>query len=381
MLRNINSSECSEKINLELLLCMVVGFIFIVNGCASGPAASGSLWGDLHLINSQNIKQLSEVYLYRSTIDDSGIVAIGYNSSEDHLRLIQENEFISSKYLLNDQAQKTLYLGLPVSQVLHFIDNGNRVFGARNVDLQDEGFGTLERISGIGIWNSDSGNLEECFSASCDNSTISKKDVYLTGAVIDSNKKWLLVYDEGSTVLTKLRSDSLGGITPIEFSGESSLIAGIVFNEQGTYEAIAYRSGKTEVQPLDSLILYKKVITTGKAENNYSQINLRFSGNGRYLEQIQGDQVIISQISVIGKSPLIAEFTIEGARSLQFDIRSQLLFVGTKQSISAINIKEGKIIATFETPFLSTIEITNDGKLLLWGDEKGEVHFWGVENK
>lgn len=360
---------------------MIVAFTLIINGCATSPAASGSLWGDLQQINSQNIKQLSEVYLYRSTIDNSGIVAIDYNSSEDHLRLIQENKFISSIYLQNDQAQKNLYLGLPVSKALHFIDNGNKVFGARNVVLRDEGFGVLERIDGIGVWNSDSGSLEECFSKPCDNSDISEKDIYLTGAVLDSQKKWLLVYDEGSTVLTNLRSDSLGGISPIEFSGESSLIAGIVFNEQGTYEAIAYRSGKTEVQPLDSLIMYKKVITEGKTENNFSQIRLRFSGNGRYLAQIQGEQVLISLISVFGRSPLIADLPVNEADSLQFDSDSQILFVGTKQSIVVINIKEGKIITTLDTPFLSTFEVTNDGMLLLWGDEVGEVHFMGIKNK
>ncbi|MGD0752476.1 MAG: hypothetical protein ABSA23_13855, partial [Anaerolineales bacterium] len=66
------------------------------------------------------------------------------------------------------------------------------------------------------------------------------------------------------------------------------------------------------------------------------------------------------------------------AQLLAFDRSEQLLFVGTNDAISVIDLAEKSTLTTISTAGLTTFTISSDNRLLIWGDSKGAIHIWGI---
>ena len=65
---------------------------------------------------------------------------------------------------------------------------------------------------------------------------------------------------------------------------------------------------------------------------------------------------------------------ISGGRILEFDAKSELLFIGTEDKIIVFDIKKETILVEIQTPMISAISISPNNDFLVWGDSAGMVH-------
>ena len=226
-----------------------------------------------------------------------------------------------------------------------------------------------------------SGEIIECFSESCgeefDELTI---DI---GAAMGRNAEFIIMYGEWAYYLTGLTSSyhSMIVLPNSPDSGYWWSIGRIAIDTANDRLAIIYKEGRIKVDAIGSNRMFDfelfNVIERGQ-ENQYQTIHSAiFDSTGIWLAVARGGELKIHDVNGWYK-PTIYRGQISSFKAMKFNPSGELLFVAADNEISIISTKEKRIIYKFAAPGISAIDISDDNRLLFWGDENGFMHVWGI---
>jgi WD40 repeat protein len=106
-------------------------------------------------------------------------------------------------------------------------------------------------------------------------------------------------------------------------------------------------------------------------------IAAKFDPAGHWLAFIRDNHLSVWQTAKRPES-LYLEADVPNAVTLGFDQTGTLLFVGTSDKITIWDVANKTIVAEYDTPRLASLAISEDNRLLIWGDAWGKVHIWGA---
>lgn len=233
-------------------------------------------------------------------------------------------------------------------------------------------------LLGYIIWNLETGTPEFCASPNC--SIIGKINPRLPyeNAFIDPTGKFLVEYSLiGFNVNDLNGNPSVGHAMSSNMMDESIKI--MAMDNSGEYFAYAFESGS----------IYVESIERAYSLSNFDKKNFRLNHDPKYWIDLEFDETLNwlailddqkASVFDLGKvfSTLFFEIDIDDGNVIRFDRTGKLLIIGTKNGLDIYEIETNTKLGIFEGFDVTSIYISNDNRLLIWGDSKGAIHIWVV---
>jgi len=276
-------------------------------------------------------------------------------------------------------------LGITSNTSAGFTKSGDLVMGAIRSIVQENDYGELaERVGGIGIWESSSGDLVTCIVYPCERTAPSDQwqRHLISGAVFDPEGRWVLGNYETLISVTDITDhEAPYSISFSDIDGNNREVALLTIDSNNNRFATAFIDGEVLVQVLGQknlgLLAPKIHLGTYQSDSRHTVIALLFSVDGQWLARLQDGNLSIWKVAR-RNGKLYSEFSISDGKILVFDQSSKLLFIGTDDKIDIWDIEKKRLIREFETPKITSLAMSSDNRLLIWGDKLGAIHIWGV---
>jgi WD40 repeat protein len=125
----------------------------------------------------------------------------------------------------------------------------------------------------------------------------------------------------------------------------------------------------------DNSIFPYRTIVKGKEGDIQEVVAAQFDPTGYWLAFIRGDRVSVWQAD---KEKLYLEEDMINAVNLRFDRTGQRLIVAASDKIVIWDLEGKNKIVEYDAPGISALSISDDNRLLIWGDTQGRAHIWGA---
>jgi WD40 repeat protein len=278
-----------------------------------------------------------------------------------------------------------LNLGITGNSSVAFDKYGDLVMGAMRSMIQENDYGELtERVGGVGIWKTSSGDLITCVVYPCEgNAPLDEWQRHLiSGATFDLKGRWVLSNYEtliGITDITEKETPYSISFTDIDANHRE--VALVTIDSLNDRFASAFIDGGILIQGLGQKnldFLTPKIRLGDEQKASRHKISaLVFSVDGQWLARLQDGIMSIWKLET-RKGDLYFESSISDGKILTFDPSSELLFVARNDRIDIWNIRETQLIRELSAPEITSLSVSSDNRLLIWGDNLGAVHIWGV---
>lgn len=273
-------------------------------------------------------------------------------------------------------------LGIVGTPGIGFDRTGDLVIGALNAEIMENDFGEWIRVvGGIAIWKTETGELVKCVVSPCDIQppTIFKPDRY--GVALHPEARWVIGYsDLGVSVEDLWNGKTDYAYTP-GWDGRMRYIGLIAFDPTSGRYAIACQEGEILVVEVGKEIGWfasTEIRLDAYERNKKHRITgLSFSPNGEWLGRVQDDVLTVWKIRA-RDGDLYSKFNLAHGQLLAFDQSSELLFIGTDDTTLVWDVIGKEIVGEIATPGITTLSVSADNRLLVWGDKFATVHVWGV---
>lgn len=292
--------------------------------------------------------------------------------------------FLRAWDLGNSEVLYKYNLGITSNKGVGFEDSGDLLMGATLHETRENDYGEMvEYIGGVGVWNAVTGSLVACVIQPCETTPITAdvQRIDSSGTTLDPQGRWIIKHWNVSiSVFDITGTESSYGISQGR-PGHMRHIAQVAFDPNGNRYAIAFREGEILIEQIGnaSLNFFSPRIRFGNYDSSsqHKVSGLSFSPNGNWIVRIQDDVLSIWEISKRG-GKLRLELEVPGGQSLAFDQSSKMLFVGTTEKIWVLEIDKMQFIEYFDAPEITSMSVSADNRLLIWGDKSGTVHVWGI---
>ncbi len=266
-----------------------------------------------------------------------------------------------------------------------FSKSGKLAIGATTSDEANDDAGTREHIGGILVWETETGDPFACIEAPCPNlppSTLSMPT--LAGATLDPMGNTALIFNELAVIRVTLPDvayeEVFGNASPDINPDDMRTIGSVAFDNSGNRYAVGFEEGQVVVTPFRrawwDLLGRPFVLGRNDPSGLISISAMNFSPDGKWLAQARGDFVRVWDL-VNGQGNPSVELSLQGARKLVFDQTSEYLFATTPEELLVIRIADGAVVGHYATPGISALTVTQDNRLLFWGDVSGSIHALG----
>ncbi len=374
------------------LLFVVMSVSVLITACYGlDPTLTppGLYTGRLYVISPSIVGNLTELSRLSTDLDSGSVVGIHYQTAENILLAVYTgNGFLRGWDLTTGEVFFEHDLNIVSAEGLGFDRSGSLVMGATRHEIWDNGNGLREYIGGITIWNVQTDALMACIVGPCEGYpaiTDSAQIPSHLGAILGPEGRWTLEYDERVLSINDLSTSENAGVVQLVSNPdyEWKNVGRITFDPTGARHAIAFQEGQIEIEETSELgrSWFSPVIHLGENKDGDLQEipALSFAPNNQWLARIRDDKLSIWRIGVV-RGSLYLEENVPGARLLVFDQLSALLIVGTDEKISIWDVKGKTILAEYMTPNITSLAVSSDNRLLIWGDALGVVHIWGIPN-
>ena len=272
---------------------------------------------------------------------------------------------------------------IPNLRVLDIDKEGEKLLvGMLDQRLNEQGK-PREYFHWLAIWNTTSGSLDQCLTGSCigkltDPDQRADADI---GAVMGAET--VVAYDEFSYSMEKL-SPKVGADISLVNSPEADYwwhIGKIAINSHHNQLAIAFEEGRIDFEKINGSENWplKGVEVLEQGDKNQLE-PVQFAlidPSGNWLSIIRGKNLSIWNVGGWIKKGTFND-QIDGVNGMNFNPSGELLFIATDDHIRIIGLKQKKIVFEMQTPGIKSLNISDDNRLLFWGDENGTVHVWGL---
>lgn len=270
---------------------------------------------------------------------------------------------------------ETYDIGVVSQKSLTFSPSGHSLMGATwHRFVTGESNYEIEYIAGIALWDMNTGKMVKCVISPCQNS---KGGDYL-GAIIDPAGQWVATYSAYSVGKWNLTGNALGGLTLVnsDLSDYWWNIGAVVFDAVHTRYALVFQEGGLWLSTGND-ILPSHSLVEGKKNDLRDVIAAKFDPTGHWLAFIRDNQMSVWQIGKTAQQ-LYLETDVPNAVTLSFDQTGNLLFVGADDKITIWDIENKNVVAEYTTLGITSLQISEDNRLVIWGDAQGGVHLWGI---
>ena len=262
--------------------------------------------------------------------------------------------------------------------LLEFTNDPQFFLGVRDKIIADDGYGNnVVYLEGIGIWNAVSGILEECLRGDCE--TSSPTDLIYTGATINYDINWVIIYAEFGWSTVDPFGNKPTTITTIA-EDRDALVQSITMSPSSNQYVVGYTDGSLERESINfrrwsiSRILYPP-----ENQSPARIILQKFSPNEKYIVVVYDTFVSLWELDWLKRSHTLINFS--SIQFAEFDKDSENLFlVSIDDELIVWNIKTGNEVSRFDVPNISAIAMSSDSDTIYWGDEAGVLHIWDYSN-
>jgi hypothetical protein len=195
--------------------------------------------------------------------------------------------------------------------------------------------------------------------------------------IIRKFRDGILIYDEkrgattgGSICLKKYRT---------EIDAQDSLeTIQVTIDDRGDYVSILMEYGDIVICPLSETATGSDIITgnsLGKDEENRQML---FSPTRAHFAWLTDEKLVLWRLGWT-KTEQVLELPIEGGHVMAFDRTGEVLFIGSDAGLLVLDVRTLEIVDVYSLiGSMTSVFITWDNRLLIWGDADGNVHLWGV---
>ena len=312
------------------------------------------------------------------------ISSLQYNHALNRLTLISEQTGRIILFLIGKgEVTSRQIIDIPNLQVLGIDKEGGKLLVGNPGQALNEQGELREYFNWIAIWNIASGSLDECFSGSCvgrltDPDKIENADI---GAVMDAETA--VMYDEYSYRYALLSSKDGGGISLVNSPDAEYWwhIGRIALNTRHNKLAVAYAEGRIEIEKLFGSEIWPlkgvEILAQGDENHLQSVQNAVIDPSDNWLAIVRGKQLSIWKISGWIKNQTFHD-QIDVVRGISFNPPGDLLFIAINDHIRIIGLKENEVVLEIQTPGIASLSISDDNRLIFWGDENGTAHVWAI---
>lgn len=374
--------------------CKLLALIItsILSGCSP---ASGELINinefsrNFEPFDLENVKNLENITEWQTAKTISPVSKIQYSISRNEITAISDESGI---IMVIDAGTGSIVsqtvLGLSNFYTFNISSDGDLLLGG----IRYEGGlkKTISRYEQIAVWNTSTGLIEKCLSGRClaDIGEISEDETDL-GAVADNMFENLVTFDEDVYSFDTYSNNKLAysGIRLVNNpdSNDWKKIGDIAIDLTNHRLAIIFQEGEVQLDTIShsdntSFIPLRFSERLNIYEGNQPQEIQRsvFDIDGHWLAVVRGGRLAVWDVDGwLKKQPF--SYEVGQIHGLSFDMRGDLLFVVVEDQILIFGLRDKGIIAQLNAPNISTLCISEDNRLLFWGDNEGIVHVWGVK--
>lgn len=155
----------------------------------------------------------------------------------------------------------------------------------------------------------------------------------------------------------------------------------VVSDRSSRYLAVAFQQGITRVYTLgdNARINFNWVAEIGvrHRDDTHAPALLAMDDIRSRLALVTADQLQVWPIAARVQEPLFVA-AIPEMRSIVFDPSGQALLVGTGTSLQVWDMEAERMVHEYPAAGLSSITLSPDGRMVVWGDEQGTIHLWAA---
>ena len=367
-----------------LVLLALLPFVISCVPETISPVDSNAFTTKFSPLNNQTILSLEEIAGFSSAEYYLPVRTIRYSVLTDQLLIAFEGSsqilgwYVNSKELAFQSKPQS-----PNFKPISLDKEGKILLGA-----VDSG---QEKLFGIGVWNMENGQLIECIAYPCDENAITISSGY-PAAKLDPDAKYVVTFDDSSYGASEILGSELdGGISYVNSPDADYwwTIGDIAIDTNNDRLAIVFQEGRIwldEVAHNNRLIIgpfgFYIPIANGKKNDLQKIYAAEFDPSGRWLAVVRGDRLLIYRVGKYG-GRLVSQFSLghEGPRILNFNPTSEFLFIGGEDIIRVIMLKSQEQLVDIPAGGVTAMTISDDNRLLIWGDKQGVIHIFGAPNQ
>lgn len=331
-------------------------------------------------LNVSTIHKLTEIQNFVSSEHGGRILGVNYTLDADQVLAVYEDGYLVGWDIETSEVVLEHSLGIVSSKALSFSASGTLLMGAtEHMFKPDISNKMIEYVNGLALWQVENGKLFRCITYPCDGG-VNRKDGYL-GASIDQKGRWNIVFSEPGISTLDLSGKDPGRISAVN-SWDADYqwnVGAIAIDSIHERYALVFQEGRIGLDSFNPSTLVYRTIAEGNQNNLHEIVAAEFDPTGQWLAVIRDDHLSVWQVDKI-TGALYFERGIPNAVTLQFGQFGKLLIVADDEKILIWDMEGKKVAADFQTPSITSLAISEDNKLLLWGDAQGKVHLWAISH-
>lgn len=350
-------------------------------GCVSAPSKTGlptlispnEFTREYEPLRVDIVSSLSEVSSYNPGPLSGPIVKTGYISKSNIVVGIYENGAKIAGWKADSATLVFAHeLNIVTSKALYLTQSGEKLIGATGHNFKSNVLNqNVEYIDGIGLWDVPTGALLKCISYPCQERSV-QPDGFL-GVAIKDDLSSVATFSEVVLGITSLSGESSGftsAINPPDAPYNWN-IGAVAFDEWNDRYVVILQEGRIYVSDDVSSIRYR-VLIDGKQGDLIPIDDVQISPTGQWLVLARGNK---TQILRLDKGTVLLEIEVPNPE-LAFDQMGNMLFVGSGNKLTVYRVKTGEKLAEYDTVGITSLAISEDNRLLIWGDKGGHIHVW-----
>jgi WD40 repeat protein len=329
-------------------------------------------------INNENIGRLKQVNAFHMDYRGSTEIIFKYILGSNKLVACCDT---SNSLLVWDVLSETLLSRRAISSTnitpYEFTLIGDLLLGkidAVGNSLEQDNFGVF-------IWNTNTAEVSSCLWANCDQIPI--LDYETSDAVIHPNGKLVIETGDYNVFLYDVERDEF--LTNPEINCPDCAywwqIGDVAYDAMNDRYAIIFQEGRIEMYYLDwatspNPSVSRRIVINSGIQNDLQPVHeAEFDNSGRRLAYARGNKLKVLEIKQRSARKAF-EIEIDNITDLMFDQTGEFLFVSSDNFLYIYDARTGELVSTYDTPGITTIDISLDNRLILYG-EAGQVHILG----
>lgn len=362
-----------------LLICYAL-WIFLVVGCDSTQALrpqptlipSNKFSTSYAFITNELADSLIEISILRSPELQSELFEVGYIPEDNVVvGVYSDRGTVAGWNVDNSTPAFTHELGIVTPKDLVFTTSGKNIIGAMDHVFKTGSLNNIEYLNGLAVWDVRTGVMLKCFTYPCQQNS-GEKDGFL-GFVVDKDQQWNAAFSERGISILRSSDDFIiwsGEVTPIDASYQWD-IGSVAFDPANNRYAIVFQEGRINVSDIDHPLNYD-TIAQGTKEDRIPITDTQIDITGRRLVVARGTT---TKVLNLNNGKVLLEINVSNP-VLAFDQTGELLFVGSVNKLAVYSIETAEKIAEFDTTGITSLAISEDNRLVIWGDTQGQIHIW-----
>jgi hypothetical protein len=263
-------------------------------------------------------------------------------------------------------------LGIVTAKGVTFTASGKNVVGAMGHFLKTDALGhNIEYLSGIAVWDVRTGTMLKCLAYRCRQNS-DEEDGFL-GFAVDRDQNWDAAFSENGISILRSSDDFIiwsGEVTAVDASYQWD-IGSVAFDPVHHRYAIIFQEGRVYVSDIDHPLSYD-TIARGEKGDIVPIIDAQIDATGRWLVFARGET---TKVLNLNNGKVLLEINVSNP-VLAFDETGELLFVGSANKLAIYSIEKAEKIAEYDAVGITSLAISEDNRLVIWGDTQGVIHVW-----